>query len=258
MNDDRFLDARSYGFSERNAGAQNAAALTKAVLTAVVANKVLLIAAGTFDIDINNTQNTGADPVNGTVTIRGSGQGHTILRAANYDSSLGAALLRVAPGRFDVTVEAITLQGPPAVSMTRDDEACWGIWIGGGGTVRLDHVRAFDMVTGVYSVRIEGGTAIIDSCTMAGTKPIYVDTFLGAATLELWNNRWSGNASTEINLPGARTIMIGEKATASTNPRQVKVKASPSLVRQALPICWVTSNAAEVLAVTTTPRTLLP
>src|SRR5437870_5749885 len=79
MNADLFLNARTYGFSTNKTGAQNAAALTKAVSAGVAANKALVIAAGTFDIDINNTQNMGAVPVNGTVTIRGSGQGQTIL-----------------------------------------------------------------------------------------------------------------------------------------------------------------------------------
>src|SRR5262249_13959035 len=69
----------------------------------------------------------------------------------------------------------------------------------------------FAGTTGVYSVRVQGGTAVLNRCLMSGIKPNYIDTTVAAATLEYWGVRWgnSATARTEINAPSAALTIRG-------------------------------------------------
>src|SRR5206468_6846033 len=96
MSSGDYIDAAAYGIRDTHVG--SATAMTRAIAAAVSAGKPLSVPAGTFNIDCYDTQNSGAIPINGSVTIFGAGQDRTIFKMVNYDQSLGRALLHIAPG----------------------------------------------------------------------------------------------------------------------------------------------------------------
>jgi len=135
------VDASNYGLLTTATGSVNRQALSEAIGAAVAAGRTLTIPAGTFEVDIEDTQGVGALPISGTVAIRGAGMGKTIIKGVNYDSSLGAALFRIGSGVYEVEMSDMDIIGPDEADLTGGDQICWGIWIGGGGTVRVTRVH---------------------------------------------------------------------------------------------------------------------
>src|SRR5439155_11025708 len=77
----------------------------------------------------------------------------------------------------------------------------------------------FASSTGVYSVRLQGGTAIVESCRHTNAKGIYCDAFTGDCVLELYNNRFDISCQPQLNPYGASKIKIrGEQNRFYENP----------------------------------------
>lgn len=143
------INIEDYGFSPSATAAVNKAAWATAIADAVALGKVLRIGPGTFDCNGAGSLSLGTLPVTGSVRIRGAGMNQTILRMTGYSSVDGAMMIQVRAGLFDVVIEDLTVQGPSASSILLDDEVCFGIWIGGGGSVTLNRVKTTMFVTSV-------------------------------------------------------------------------------------------------------------
>lgn len=112
------------------------------------------------------------------------------------------------------------------VSRTVDSTKPWvvnncvfyGAYTGGSGMyVTAGVLQAnrctFDMASGVYAVRCSGGK-YVSTQNRYVNKPIYLDNFVGAVTLELRENTWESGASpTEINALTAATTVNGSENT---------------------------------------------
>ena len=84
-----------------------------------------------------------------------------------------------------------------------------------GSAVGIDFARVavqnsiFQLGSGAYSVRLTGGTGIVNNCHFNTSRPVYVDGFSGDALLELQSNSWDVSAPTQVNYPGPNTVKIG-------------------------------------------------
>lgn len=147
-----YVDATTYGLKASNTGTQNNTAMALAIVAAVSAGQELHIPAGTFKFNFHGIGGTGAMVLTTSITVRGAGIGKTILKADGFvegtyvgdnitnQNDNGSSLFRVSPNTGDVVLTDMTWQGPPVVSITGDNNVCWALWGGGGGTVRIERI----------------------------------------------------------------------------------------------------------------------
>ncbi|MCA1670686.1 MAG: glycoside hydrolase family 55 protein [Actinobacteria bacterium] len=127
------LNVRSFG-ATGDGVSNDRHAINDAIAAAISAGRPLYFPAGTYAVSLADSGGEGALPVRGSLKIVGDGPDQTVIEAIDYNKQDGGVLFYVF-GAWNLTLEGITLQGPPLESMTSHSDNCIAIFSQGDGSL---------------------------------------------------------------------------------------------------------------------------